>query len=69
MGEPDLVGALEAALAGISDTRRAAVRLHLEGKNLAEIASLSGWTSAQARNLLYRGLSDLRESLHRLGHA
>lgn len=69
MGEPDLVGALEAALASISDTRRAAVRLHLEGKDLAEIATLMGWTSAQARNLLYRGLNDLRETLHRLGHA
>ena len=68
-GETDLVGALEAALASVSDTRRAAVRLHLEGKDLSEIATLMGWTSAQARNQLYRGLNDLRETLQRLGHA
>ena len=28
-----------------------------------EIAALMGWTEAKTRNLLYRGLADLRQAL------
>ena len=67
--ETELVTALEQALTEVPVDRRAAVRLHLEGKTLDEIAEYMRWSSARARNLLYRGLSDLREALGRLGHA
>ena len=43
--------------------RRVAVRLHLAGYDRDEIAALAGWTEAKTRNLLYRGLADLRELL------
>jgi RNA polymerase sigma-70 factor, ECF subfamily len=52
-----------AALARLPDNRRRAVALHLEGWSSQQIGDLLGWTEAKARNLLYRGLSDLRESL------
>lgn len=56
----DMVTALESALAGLSDDRRVAVRLHLDGRSRHEIAEVMGWSEARARNLLYRGLADLR---------
>src|SRR5206468_481750 len=52
-----------AALARLPDNRRRAVGLHLEGWSSQEIGDLLGWTEAKARNLLYRGLGDLRERL------
>src|SRR5439155_2237321 len=38
-----LYGKLEAALSRLSPDRRNAVRLHLQGMNSTEIASLTGW--------------------------
>lgn len=43
--------------------RRTVVKLHLEGFRRDEIEALLGWSEAKTRNLLYRGLSDLREYL------
>ena len=43
--------------------RRTVVKLHLEGYRRDEIEALLGWSEAKTRNLLYRGLSDLREYL------
>jgi RNA polymerase sigma-70 factor (ECF subfamily) len=37
--------------------------MHLAGYPREEIARLMGWTEAKTRNLLYRGLADLRERL------
>ena len=54
---------VEAALEALGDNRRRAVQLHLEGMTTAEIGALLGWSEAKARNLVYRGLADLRESL------
>jgi RNA polymerase sigma-70 factor (ECF subfamily) len=51
------------AIDEIPATRRAPVRMHLAGYPREEIASLMGWTEAKTRNLLYRGLADLRERL------
>lgn len=47
--------------------RRAAVRLHLSGYEAAEITRVMGWTEGKTRNLLSRGLADLRERLRREG--
>jgi RNA polymerase sigma factor (sigma-70 family) len=66
--ESDLVDALERALQAVPVSRRAAVRLHLEGRELNEIRQLLGWSLPQARNQLYRGLADLRAVLADMGH-
>jgi RNA polymerase sigma-70 factor (ECF subfamily) len=37
--------------------------MHLAGYPRQEIADLLGWSEAKTRNLLYRGLDDLRSRL------
>jgi RNA polymerase sigma-70 factor (ECF subfamily) len=54
-------------LQSFSVDRRRAVALHLQGLTTAEIGGLLGWSEAKARNLVYRGLNDLRERLRREG--
>ena len=56
----DAVGTLQPA-------RRAVVRMYLSGYEREEIAELLGWTEAKTRNLLYRGLADLRGRLTEMG--
>jgi RNA polymerase sigma factor (sigma-70 family) len=51
------------ALSRLADNRRRAVGLHLRGFTSMEIGALLGWTEPKARNLTYRGLSDLRALL------
>src|SRR5262249_55131756 len=58
---------VEAALARLPENRRRAVGLHLEGMTTQGIADLLGWSEAKARNLVYRGLKDLRERLRAEG--
>jgi RNA polymerase sigma-70 factor (ECF subfamily) len=41
--------------------------MYLAGYPREEIAALMGWSEAKTRNLLYRGLADLRERLTELG--
>ncbi len=55
--------AVAAALATMVPNRRAVVRMFLSGYSREEIGSLLGWSEAKARNLLYRGLDDLRHRL------
>lgn len=43
--------------------RQPVVRMYLAGYNSTEIAGVFGWTEAKARNLLYRGLAELRDCL------
>jgi RNA polymerase sigma factor (sigma-70 family) len=59
----ELVARLAKALSGICESRRLVVRLHLAGYHRCEIAEILGWTEAKTRNLLYRGLADLRQQL------
>ena len=59
----ELMQIVSAALARLSDDRRRAVGLHLEGMTSQEIADLLGWTEPKSRNLVYRGLQELRKSL------
>ena len=56
-----------AAIETIPSSRRAVVRMHLAGYDRDEIAALMGWSEAKTRNLLYRGLADLRASLSTAG--
>jgi RNA polymerase sigma-70 factor (ECF subfamily) len=61
--EADLITLLERTLERLPPDRRIAVRLHLEGRGREEIATATGWSEARTRNLLYRGLGDLRACL------
>lgn len=51
------------AVDGLAPPRRAAVRMYLDGYRREEIAELMRWSDAKTRNLLYRGLADLRAAL------
>jgi len=73
---PDPHGALEGselaqqvarALDTIPASRRPVVKMYLTGHPREEIAELMGWTEGKTRNLLYRGLADLRERLQDMG--
>jgi len=73
---PDPHGALEGfevaqqvarALETIPASRRPVVKMYLTGHPREEIAELMGWTEGKTRNLLYRGLADLRERLQQMG--
>ncbi|MEO8200256.1 MAG: RNA polymerase sigma factor, partial [Gemmatimonadota bacterium] len=59
----DLTDRVGAAVEALLPSRRPVVRMYLAGYKLDEIAQLLGWTNARTRNLLYRGLEDIRESL------
>jgi RNA polymerase sigma-70 factor (ECF subfamily) len=52
-----------AAVDALPEARRAVVRMYLMGYEREEVATLLGWTDGKTRNLLYRGLADLRELL------
>lgn len=58
---------IETALAKLRENRRLAVEFHLQGMTSQEIADLMDWTEAKARNLIYRGLEDLRKHLRNAG--
>jgi RNA polymerase sigma factor (sigma-70 family) len=62
-----IVTKVQKALDRLPDNRRRTVGLYLEGFNSQEIAGLLGWSEAKARNLLYRGLYDLRAKLREEG--
>jgi RNA polymerase sigma factor (sigma-70 family) len=59
----ELAYRLRGAMMRLAENRRVVVSLHLEGYHRDEIASLTGWTEAKVRNLLYRGLEELRTHL------
>jgi RNA polymerase sigma factor (sigma-70 family) len=55
------------AVESIPATRRPAVRMYLAGYAREDIAELMGWSEAKTRNLVYRGLDDLRRELTAMG--
>jgi RNA polymerase sigma factor (sigma-70 family) len=55
------------AIDEIPESRRPVVRMYLAGHSREDIAGLMGWTEAKTRNLLYRGLDDLRRRLAAMG--
>ena len=58
---------IDRAVDELAFPRDVVVRLHLSGYDRFEIAGLLGWTEPKVRNLLYRGLDDLRSLLLRQG--
>jgi len=67
LDEDELTNAVHRAIGLLAESRRAVVRMHLAGYERHEIAELLGWSEAKTRNLLYRGLADLREVLDSWG--
>lgn len=55
------------ALATLPEKRRRAVGLYLQGFTSQEIGALLGWSEPKARNLVYRGLKELRQQLEKHG--
>ena len=51
------------AVERLIDTRRQVVKLYLLDFSIPEISSYLNWSTDKTRNLLYRGLADLRKSL------
>lgn len=54
---------IQRAVSDLPEPRDVVVRLYLSGYGREEIAGLMGWTEPKVRNLLYRGLADLRAKL------
>lgn len=65
--EEEVARAVHRGLALLAESRRAVVRMHLAGYDRYEIAELLGWSEPKTRNLLYRGLADLRQILESWG--
>lgn len=63
----ELAEQIEAAIETLATERRVAVRFHLNGYDRDDIARALGWSEAKTRNLLYRGLDDLRRRLTAMG--
>ena len=55
------------AVAKLPDEQRRAVGLYLQGMTSQDVADLMGWTEPKSRNLIYRGLKELRNSLREEG--
>ena len=63
----EVVQKIETALSQLAENRRLAVKNHLQGLTTLEIGALLGWSEPKARNLVHRGLKDLRVALRALG--
>lgn len=63
LAESELAEQVVQVVERIAPARRPVVRMHLAGYSREEIAELLGWSEAKTRNLLYRGLADVREGL------
>jgi len=63
LAESELAAQVERAVESIQPSRRPVVRMHLMGHSREEIARVLGWSESKTRNLLYRGLADVRERL------
>jgi len=66
-GGREIGQAIRDCLLRLVDARRSAVVLHLQGHSVPEIGRLLGWPGKRADNLVYRGMSDLRECLESKG--
>jgi RNA polymerase sigma factor (sigma-70 family) len=63
----ELREAIAACLGGLAPDRRKAVAGHLAGYRVGEIMQRYDWSYSRARNLIARGMADLRDKLRALG--
>lgn len=54
---------IAAAVDSLIESRRRAVKLFLLGMTIEEISTFYSWSQHRTRNLLYRGLADLKKKL------
>jgi DNA-directed RNA polymerase specialized sigma24 family protein len=59
----DQFKAILAGIRALAPERQAAVRAHLEGFQFQEVMEMHGWSYQKARNLVARGMADLRAGL------
>ena len=64
----ELGRAIEHAIASLPADRIIAVRAHLAGYSVEEIMQIHGWPYQKARNLIARGMADLRMTLVKGGY-
>jgi RNA polymerase sigma factor (sigma-70 family) len=64
----ELGHAIEQAIGALLPERGAAVRAHLAGYSVEEMMQIHGWQYQKARNLIARGMADLRLALAKGGH-
>jgi len=69
MESTEIAAGIRDCVARLSPDRRLAVRLHLLGCAVPEIARRTGWPAKRAENLLYRGLAEVRNCLAARGFA
>jgi RNA polymerase sigma-70 factor (ECF subfamily) len=55
------------AVARLPDDQRRAVGMYLQGMTSQDVADLMAWSEPKSRNLIYRGLKELRKSLREEG--
>ena len=63
----EIEAALNEELDAIRPDRARAVRFHLAGFEVADIMALQGWSYQKARNLIARGMADVRARLRKRG--
>ena len=63
----ELAREISHALEQLNPAQRPVVRMYLAGYPQGEIEQLLGWTEARTRNVLYRGLAQLRLMLSQKG--
>lgn len=61
--EEELRDTVAQAVESLIESRRKVVRLHLLDMTIEEISAFYNWSSNKTRNLLYRGLADLKRIL------
>ena len=63
----EVVLAVRTCLKGLGENRGRVAGLHIHGVRRREIATLLGWTEDKVRNLVHRGLKDLRKCCQAAG--
>jgi RNA polymerase sigma factor (sigma-70 family) len=58
---------IEESLGELAPERQRAVRAHLAGFDVREVMEMYGWPYQKARNLIARGMLDVRNALERRG--
>jgi RNA polymerase sigma-70 factor (ECF subfamily) len=63
----EAVDKVMSAVAKLPDAQRRAVGMYLQGMTSQDVADLMRWSEPKSRNLIYRGLKELRKSLREEG--
>ena len=66
-GEGGKAALVESRVSALAVDRQRAVRAHLAGFDVREIMRMHGWPYQKARNLIARGMAELRAALHERG--